>query len=129
MRRDIGFGEMSTEGREQLAAAIRRGINDAREAQRMSDEKKCTDWSKCRSCGADILWAKTRTGKNMPVDAVPDMRPADRKGGDFVLATRGGEYGTLHTEKYDPRFHDAKRNRYTSHFATCPKSDAHRKEG
>lgn len=46
---------------------------------------------KCRSCGADIIWVKTRNGKNMPVDFDADL----------------GEVA-----EYD-------RDRMTSHFDTC----------
>ena len=27
--------------------------------------------SKCKSCGAEIIWIKTKNGKNMPCDAKP----------------------------------------------------------
>jgi len=89
-------------------------------------DRKCTTPSKCRSCGADILWTKTRTGKNMPVDAVPDMRSKDQGGGNLVLTLHGGEFGELRSESYYPPKHDAKRNRYTSHFSTCPNAAEHR---
>jgi hypothetical protein len=66
----------------------------------------------------------------MPVDAVPDMRPPPR-GGDIVLTLRGGEYGELLAEKYleakhDPDGSPTRRNRFTSHFFSCPNADAHR---
>lgn len=128
-RRDVAFGEMSPEGRAQLAGAIRRGINAAREEAMGQARRKATDWSKCRSCQADVLWATTRTGKNMPVDAVPDMRPIEKGGGAFVLALRGGEYGVMHVEKFDAARHEVTRNRYTSHFSNCPAADQHRKGG
>ena len=89
--------------------------------------KPVTEWAKCRSCGADILWTKwERSGKSMPVDAVPDMRPPDRGGGNLVLTLRGGEHGELLVEKA-PADVDPKRNRYTSHFATCPEAGEHRR--
>jgi hypothetical protein len=28
----------------------------------------------CRSCNAQIIWAKTRTGKNMPIDYEPSPK-------------------------------------------------------
>jgi hypothetical protein len=63
----------------------------------------------------------------MPVDAVPDMRPLP-KGGDIVLTLHGGQFGELLAEKYDPGGYEPKaRNRYTSHFATCPQADDHRR--
>lgn len=93
----------------------------------MKAEKPVTEASRCRSCGADILWVKwERSGKRMPVDAVADMRPRP-KGGDIVLTLRGGDFGELLAEKFYPPKHGEKRNRYTSHFATCPNADEHRR--
>jgi hypothetical protein len=61
----------------------------------------------------------------MPVDASPDMRPAP-KGGGLVLSVRGGSFGELLVETYDRTKHSLTRNRYTSHFATCPNAAQHR---
>jgi hypothetical protein len=55
---------------------------------------------RCRSCNAKIIWFKTESGKNMPVDA--DTVEA----ADDVL--------------------DLKRHK--SHFATCPNANAHRRQ-
>lgn len=91
------------------------------------EEKPCTDPSTCRSCHQEVLWVKWPTsGKRMPVDAEPDMRPPP-KGGTLVLSVVGGAFGELHVAKFDPSKHDAKRNRYTSHFSTCPNAAEHRK--
>lgn len=88
---------------------------------------KVTDPTKCRSCGADVLWVRWESGKRMPVDTEPDMRP--RSGGNIVLTLRGGqELGELVADTYRADKHDPKRNRYTSHFATCIHADQHRKE-
>lgn len=82
---------------------------------------------KCRSCGAEVLWVEwPNTGKRMPVDESPDLRPPP-KGGTIVLTLSGGPFGKLLAEKYDPSRHDARRNRYTSHFVTCPESKEWRK--
>jgi hypothetical protein len=63
----------------------------------------------------------------MPVDAVPDQRPLP-KGGTIVL-THNRENDELRAEKfYEPK-HGAQRNRYTSHFSTCPQADQHRRGG
>lgn len=73
----------------------------------------------CRSCGAPIRWARTSTGKRMPVDAEPNpdgnvtlIPPLESA--DFPLAVVSSE-------------RDPSVIRYTSHFATCPNADAHRK--
>ncbi len=59
--------------------------------------------AKCRSCDADIVWLKTKAGKNMPVDADED-------------AVVDAEAGRL----FD-------RDEHTSHFETCPDAEKHRK--
>lgn len=55
----------------------------------------------CISCGKFIVWFKTKAGKNMPVDE-ETTEPTDRAD-QLNLA------------------------RHTSHFATCPNADHHRK--
>ncbi len=62
--------------------------------------------SKCRSCGAYIIWLKTSTGKNIPVDA-DSLDDVEIEGGE------------------KPIF-DAKAG-HISHFATCPNADKHRR--
>lgn len=90
------------------------------------EEKPVTDPSHCRSCRAEVLWVEWASGKRMPVDATPDNRPLP-KGGDIVLAVRGGLFGKLVAEKFDTNAHGFARNRYTSHFATCPNANEHRR--
>lgn len=55
----------------------------------------------CRSCGADIVWFRTKAGKRMPVDEAT-TQPTDRE------------------DQLDLE-------RHTSHFATCPDADQHRR--
>lgn len=55
--------------------------------------------SRCRSCRAEIIWFKTATGKNMPVDA-HTVRPED--------------------DELDL-------DRHVSHFSTCPDDQRWRK--
>lgn len=57
--------------------------------------------SECRSCKADIVWLKTQSGKNIPVN-VED------------IVDNGAEI-------FDP-------DTMTSHFATCPDADKWRKK-
>jgi len=87
-------------------------------------ERPATEPSKCRSCGADVLWAQWASGKRMPVDSEPDMRPPPR-GGALVLTHRKSA-DVLLVVKFEPAIHGSSRNRYTSHFATCPNADEHR---
>jgi hypothetical protein len=71
---------------------------------------------KCRSCGADVIWALSRNGKPMPFDAKPvtgiyylidGIHPEEKLA---VHATRP-ETGPL----------------FRSHFATCPDAEKWRK--
>ena len=78
----------------------------------------------CRSCGAEITWAKTSKGKMMPVDVSSDPE------GNIVL------YDRLDPE--DSKFkwfatilgpaEDKPEIVYTSHFKTCPNANQHRKK-
>jgi hypothetical protein len=93
------------------------------------EEKPCTEPSECRSCSAEILWVIwPRSGKWMPVDAAPDTRPLP-EGGDILLTLHGGPFGELRAAKWDPGgYEPTPRNRYTSHFATCPNTNQHRRD-
>lgn len=55
----------------------------------------------CSSCGADIVWFRTKTGNRMPVDEAT-TKPTDAE-------------------------HQLDLNRHKSHFATCPQADQHRR--
>lgn len=73
----------------------------------------------CGSCDAPIVWARTISGRTMPVDAEPG------DGGNVFLELRQGllrayvvpQDGTPFASPVD--FH-------TSHFVTCPDADAWR---
>jgi len=64
---------------------------------------------KCASCGAPIIWALTERGRRMPLDATPTT-------GAILLTSASSP---VPTAKFGPV--------YTSHFATCPHADQHRK--
>lgn len=71
----------------------------------------------CKSCGADIVWVKTESGKSMPLDASP-IDPTKIDGACFI------ENGIARFGAFDlPRG----TLRYVSHFATCPQAKEHRK--
>jgi hypothetical protein len=67
---------------------------------------------RCKSCGAHVVWAKTASGKSMPVDATPN------DAGNLVLD--GDRVQVVKSIADD-------RPRHTSHFVTCPQSDRWRK--
>ena len=68
----------------------------------------------CRSCEAPIIWADTQSGRKMPLDEQPT--PA----GNMVYVN-----GIARTVRYEDR--RLARPTYTSHFATCPNADTHRR--
>jgi len=59
--------------------------------------------STCKSCGAQIVWAKTASGRAMPLDARPERR----------VVIDGGV----------ARVVDA----YIAHWATCTHAEDHRR--
>ena len=69
--------------------------------------------SECRSCGAPITWAITDQGRRIPLDAKPN--PA----GNIRLDLTHAHILTKSDNYNGPR--------YTSHFATCPNADKHRR--
>ena len=76
---------------------------------------------KCRSCNADIIWIKTAGGKNMPCDVEAISYRTDLHG-DLNLVTPEGKVAR---GVFDP---GSGKIGYTSHFATCPNANAHRRK-
>lgn len=72
----------------------------------------------CSSCSAKILWVTTERGRAMPVDRAPGVE------GNLELESRPYPLGPL--ARVVGRKDDGVR-RYTSHFATCPNRDEHRR--
>ena len=68
--------------------------------------------SKCRSCGAEIIWIRTKAGKNMPCDAMPRYF-AEADGGSITFVTPDGE--VKHGECMEPGIMG-----YIPHWVTCP---------
>ena len=75
--------------------------------------------SKCRGCGAGIIWTQTREGRRMPVDA---------KGLDGFYLVHNEETTDGGTVEVDPPS-AIFRTVHLSHFVTCPKADDFRKGG
>ena len=65
--------------------------------------------SKCRSCGADILWAVTLNDVPIPLDAKSEKR--------VVLGPKARDDGTRSSKVVDT---------YLPHHATCPNTVEHR---
>lgn len=81
--------------------------------------------SKCKSCGAEIIWIKTKSGKAMPCNAqkIAYRNTLPATGGGITLVTPDGR---ITRGEYDPT---SDVFGYESHFATCPAAAAHRKRG
>jgi hypothetical protein len=75
----------------------------------------------CRSCGAEIRWARTQAGKAIPLDA------GTRFEGNLVET---GEYvdGTPVVRVVGKDEERGKKLLYKSHFATCRDADKWRKK-
>lgn len=77
--------------------------------------------TECGSCHAAIRWVVTAKGKAMPIDADPS------EDGAFVINGRSLTGDTL-VEFVKPSFRPmTSADRYSSHFATCPDADEHRR--
>ena len=78
--------------------------------------------ARCRSCDAKIRWARTSSGKAMPLD--PEPTPEGNiqlciVGGEEIAAVLGaGDRAAAQLEQIPL---------YVSHFATCPNAAEHRK--
>ena len=82
--------------------------------------------SRCRSCGKEIRWVETFSGKKMPVDAEKIYFYAGD--GKELFVTDGG--AVIHGTRTPGNVQDVgSRAGYISHFATCPNADQHRKRG
>lgn len=68
---------------------------------------------RCRSCGAPLAWAKTESGRWMPLDEAPV------EDGNIALAREGRDVVALN---YEPLSHGG-RPRYQSHYVSCPCAD------
>lgn len=80
--------------------------------------------STCRSCGAEILWARTERGKRMPLDAEPIADAITETRGLFVLREPDHQDGPLAVAAWGLEGTEA---HYRSHFASCPFAAQHRK--
>ena len=84
--------------------------------------------AKCRSCAAEIYWARMiSSGKAIPLDVEP------RKDGNLWCSQRqtstGIELVAVPAQALDdPRLDSFNRDRrrWVSHFATCPNATKHR---
>lgn len=78
--------------------------------------------STCRSCGSPIRWAKTPSGKRMPLDVEPSRQ------GNVQLGWVGGEEIAIVLGRQADIAGCVVGGipLYLSHFATCPSAAQHR---
>lgn len=76
--------------------------------------------SKCRSCGASIIWLPTESGKKMPCDAKPIPYTED-PAGNLTLVTSDGRVVRAKADATSDFVG------YVSHFATCPDANKWRR--
>lgn len=80
--------------------------------------------TKCRSCGAEIIWVETENGKKMPCNSDPVTYWKNAKG-KATIVTPNGEVCKADLEG---DINKATGYGYISHFATCPQADKHRRK-
>ena len=82
--------------------------------------------TKCRSCQAEIRWAKTPGGARMPLDVSPapggNVAVLESKNGPIAVVLNAKGEAAMPFLQPSP---DAPR--YLSHFVTCPSAGLHRK--
>lgn len=78
--------------------------------------------AKCKSCGKEIFFIKTKQGKFMPCDTAPHSVIVGE--GNMILLTKNGDVVRGKPASYDD---GADTTGYISHFSTCPAADQFRK--
>lgn len=73
--------------------------------------------SRCKCCGADIVWIKTRNGKKMPCDPI-EMLYWEQEGGPEKIVTDNGDVVSARLYGESGK---ATGIGLRSHFATCTK--------
>lgn len=80
--------------------------------------------SKCRSCGAEIIWCVTENGKAIPVTAKPNENGNIK----LVSADDPREPFVAKVLKKNEQSAQPKTFRYISHFVDCPNAAHHRRK-
>ena len=84
--------------------------------------------SACRSCGADIVWAKTTAGKNIPIDANDFGDPIPKQGGNLRYTGRVRDGAPEVEFSEQSTLLDPDGPRFVTHFSTCKQADSWRKK-
>ena len=79
--------------------------------------------ARCRTCGAEIIWKKTATGKNMPCEAYP-ITIVPSSGSKFKALDRFGKL--IPCVKVDQPGDNTEIG-WEPHWGNCNNPDAHRR--
>lgn len=80
--------------------------------------------TKCKACGAPIVWIKTISGKSMPCDASPQYYTQKSGcGSKKILTPNGVLISCEYTE--DPQ--EATGTGFVPHWGTCPEAGKFKK--
>lgn len=79
--------------------------------------------TKCKDCGAEIIWIKTKAGKNMPCDATPIWYIADPAGKGRLVTEAGETIRCTFAENTET----ATGWGYIPHWSTCPAAEHFRR--
>lgn len=79
--------------------------------------------TRCKACGAEIMFLKTAKGKSMPVDSHSLEFVPDLNGKDLYVLADGNVMRGVPAKETDPDKHIG----FVSHFSTCPNGDFFRK--
>lgn len=74
---------------------------------------------KCKACGREIIWIKTKAGKNMPCD--PESIRFKQGGKEKFVESSGW---IMSGERADNGHYSG----HISHFATCPEAEKFRRK-
>lgn len=75
-----------------------------------------SNWGKCSKCRADVIWVRTRAGKNMPCDPTPVTYWQDSKGKGRVITPNGETIAC----RFEGDMDKATGWGYIPHWGTCP---------
>ncbi len=84
---------------------------------------------KCKACGADIVWVKTKSGRAMPCDAKKVDYQKNYKGSKVIVTDEGDVVrGEIITPTASGLQMIIDGQGYISHFATCPCAEQFKKK-
>lgn len=85
----------------------------------VSGSRAANNFGHCKGCGRQVIWIKTKAGKNMPVDTTLHCYRKDPNGKEKIVT----EHGDVVTGNIVYASHEeADGMGYISHFATCPQA-------